>query len=303
MAPTDLSAALPAPAHPMARTGFGKRTAGGSDARRPDTLADFAHLAPREAYLAAYIDRLPEGAAIDVKTLAKVQPLYGQQAVRSALRELSRTGHLRRVGGLSDGPTTQHVTRTYFSRTAHDEDWWAAALDVRPSSPPQDAPEPAPAERRSAAYDALAGLGQRDHRLVLSTAECAELEPTAAQWLERVGAAGFTQAMVSGLPPAVYSSAGLLRARLARKLPPERTSPPEPGRWRLECTECGVPGEPAALPGGLCRPCREEPAPSPEPAGALTGEAVRTWTAALRAAGGLPRNETAAPAPKGEYPR
>lgn len=304
MASTDLSPALPAPAHPMAKSGFGKRTAGDPDAQRPHALADFAHLPPREAYLAAYIDRLPEGAAIDVKTLAKVQPLYGQQAVRSALRELSRTGHLRRVGGVSGGPTVQHVTRTYFSRTARDEAWWAAALELRPSSPPQEAPAApaapsvpsAPVERRSEAYDALAGLGQRDHRLVLSAAECAELEPSAAQWLERVEPAAFTQAMTSGLPADVYSPAGLLRARLTRRLPPERSAPPAPRGWRLECTECGVPGEPAALPGGLCRPCREEPDPPAEPVGTLSGDAVRTWTATLRAAAGAHRDRAAADA-------
>lgn len=304
MASTDLSAALPAPAHPMAKSGFGKRTARvESDGRRPDTLTDFAHLPPREAYLAAYIDRLPEGAAIDVKTLAKAQPLYGQQAVRSALRELSRVGHLRRVGGLAGGATVQHVTRTYFSRSARDESWWTGFLDVRPYAAGSDgAPEEPPREsspraHRSEAYEALAALGQRDPRLLLSATECAELEPLAAQWCERgVRGAQFAYVMTSGLPSDVHSPAGLLRRRLTDKLPPEPGPVrQEPGprsaspRWRLECTDCGVPGDPAALPGGLCRRCRDEPSSAAEQRPGLSGAEVRDWAMVLRDAAGRPR--------------
>lgn len=95
MAYENLSAALPAPAaHPMAKPGYGKRSA---PDQKPPRRGDFDHLAAREAYLAALLDRLCENAAMDAKTIAKAQPLYGQQSVRSALNELSRAGHLRRV--------------------------------------------------------------------------------------------------------------------------------------------------------------------------------------------------------------
>lgn len=64
MADAKLSAAfLPAHAspHPMANPGYGKRSA---PDQRPRTAHDFAHLPPREAAIAAYLDRLPDGADI-----------------------------------------------------------------------------------------------------------------------------------------------------------------------------------------------------------------------------------------------
>ncbi|MEU7168442.1 hypothetical protein AB0A70_28000, partial [Streptomyces morookaense] len=60
------------PAPPMARPGFGKRSV--PDDQGPRTGAAFAHLPPREASVAAHIDRLPDGAAIDIKTLSKEHP-------------------------------------------------------------------------------------------------------------------------------------------------------------------------------------------------------------------------------------
>ncbi len=290
MAYVDFNAALPTPAHPMAKPGFGKRT---PDTEQPEHIpsrADFAHLPNREAYLAAYIDRLPQGAAIDVKTLAKSQPLYGQQACRSALRELSRAGHLRRVGGLVGEGRPQHVTRTYFSRTARDEQWWAAFLDGRQPSAPTSVSEPPRVSEpsRTEAYETLAGLGRRDPRLVLSSAECAELEGAAGEWLARdADAERFAYAMTSGLPPVVHSPVGLLRRRLVVKLPPVLAAPrpsvppqpPAPVRLRPECTDCGRPGTPESLPGGLCRPCRAEPAP---PRDGLSGDEVRRWAARVR---------------------
>jgi hypothetical protein len=55
----------------MANPGYGKRAASG---QLPRTNYDFAHLPPREAAIAAYLDRLPDGADISVKTLAKQLP-------------------------------------------------------------------------------------------------------------------------------------------------------------------------------------------------------------------------------------
>ncbi|MGH3312976.1 MAG: hypothetical protein ACRDP3_20730 [Streptomyces sp.] len=294
MASTDLSVAAPASAHPTAKPGFGKRVAAGQPGRRPE---DFAHLPVREAYLAGFIDNLPEGAAIDVKTLAKTQPLYGQQACRSALRELSRVGHLRRVGGSLGEGRPQHVTRTYSSRRARTEEWWTEFLDGRQdvgcvrrgsdTQPTGAAATTSARSQRSEAYEALADLGRRDPRLVLSATECAALEESAAEWLRRgIRGPRFAYAMTSGLPPTVHSPAGLLRRRLADKLPPEPAAAaadssaesPAP-RLRLECTDCGVPGTVEALPGGLCRRCREEP--EPERMG-LTADQVRRFAAQAR---------------------
>lgn len=297
MAYENSISALPAPAHPMANPGYGKRAAPGEpgQARRSP---DFAHLPPREAYVAAFVDRLPEGAAMDVKSLAKVLPLYGQQAVGSALNTLSRAGHLRRVRQLAEtGDTgTRWVFRTYWSRVARDDEWWtrfltddgaggldgpalpAAPASVRTGTPvpvsdgAPGPPAPAPATARSTAYQALAQLGRIEARLTLSAADCAALADLAASWFERGATLDrFTSALSSGLPDVVYAPHALLARRLRDKLPPEpaRDPAPVPGpvsgpapspahglrRTILECTECGVPGRPQALPGGLCRAC------------------------------------------------
>ena len=139
MAYPDLIAALRLPAHPMARSGYGKRSV---PAQEPYQQQDFAHLPMREGCIAAYIDRLPEGSAIDTKTLARELPLYGQQAVRSALRNLSEAGHLRRVRETTQGTTgTRHwVQRTYFSAEVRDDAWWTAYLGNGTAEPPVEAP-------------------------------------------------------------------------------------------------------------------------------------------------------------------
>ncbi|MFF8614884.1 MarR family transcriptional regulator [Streptomyces sp. NPDC015350] len=97
--------------------------------QRPPLEGDFAFLPDRERHIAGYIDALPDGAVMDVKSLAKVLPLYGQTAVGSALRALSVAGHLRRVRELNgEGNQVRWVTRTYWSRIAHDNEWWNAFL-------------------------------------------------------------------------------------------------------------------------------------------------------------------------------
>lgn len=99
----------------MAASGFGKRSA---PDQAPRTRDDFAHLPAREAAIAAHIDRLPDGAAVDIKTLAEEIPAYGQQAVQTALNNLSDADHLPRIRETGGEGRTQWVTRSYFSRTA-----------------------------------------------------------------------------------------------------------------------------------------------------------------------------------------
>ncbi|MFG2613287.1 MarR family transcriptional regulator [Streptomyces anulatus] len=313
----------------MAKPGYGKRS---TPEQRPRTRHDFALLPTRERYVAGFVDHLPEGAAMSVKTLAKQLPLYGQQAISTALTALSVAGHLRRVrcAVVGAGDETRWVFRTFWSRTAHDNEWWntylatekaaqaaapvqeAPALDTAPPpswvpaeqpSPPPPGPEsprtdqtpeptPVPHQRTPAqapdieppppapgtapatphaagpspAYLALARLGRDDHRLTLSADDCAALEAQAAQWLDRgVSIDYLTHALTAGLPAQVDSPLGFLRRRLNDKMPPRLPtagSPPPgapaPARHLLvECTDCGRPGPPQALPDGLCRPCRE----------------------------------------------
>ncbi|MFE0043170.1 hypothetical protein [Streptomyces albireticuli] len=113
--------------HPAAVHGYGKRSVPDQATRRRD---DFAHLRPREASIATYIDRLPDGSSMDAKTLASQLPDYGQAACLTALRRLSEAGHLRRVTERikGDGGSWNWVTRTYFSRAARSDDWWETFL-------------------------------------------------------------------------------------------------------------------------------------------------------------------------------
>ncbi|MFJ2897563.1 MarR family transcriptional regulator [Streptomyces sp. NPDC087218] len=302
MAVADLSRAPHTPASPRpregarpnVRPGYGKRTI---PEQRPPHADDFALLPERERHIAGYIDALPEGGVMDIKSLAKVLPLYGQMAVGSALKALGVAGHLRRVRERSgEGGQVRWSTRTYWSRTAHDNEWWTTFLTTEPvpvpvpepvpvpvtvpqrrTAAPEPQPEPKPQpepdeERRpSRAFMALARLGRADARLALSAADCAELEQLAAEWFERgVGAEYLTSALTSGLPDSVGSPFGLVRRRLRDKLPPRlpaptpRPAPEAPVRRRLaECTECRTPGRPEAFHDGLCRPCRR---PEPGPA-------------------------------------
>ncbi|MFD8450799.1 MULTISPECIES: hypothetical protein [Streptomyces] len=282
MADKDSIAALPAPAaHPMANPGYGKRSAP-AEPGAPFRPVDFSHLPAREAYIAAYVHRLPEGAAMDVKSLTKVLPLYGQQAVRSALNFLSRAGHLHRVRGLAatgDGGT-RWVFRTFWSGTARDSAWWAGFLgcdvaveaaapveatpEVTSASEPQPAPV-TPDTHRATAYQTLARLGRVDPRLALSDADCHALTDLVVPWLERgADPVSLMKALTAGLPDAVHAPRGFVARRLRDKLPPmpmPQLTPdaPEPcllGRLMPECTECGVPGRPAAFVGGLCQGCR-----------------------------------------------
>lgn len=280
MADAKFSGAVPpahASPHPMADPGYGKRSAPG---QHPRGNSDFAHLAPREAAIAAYVDRLPDGADISVKTLARVLP-YGQCALRTALNTLHRAGHLRRGRErITDGGSGRWITRTWFTRTARDDDWWATFTR---GGLPEAAPERA-RPTRSRAFVLLAALGRTAPALSLSAAACAELAPLAAEWFAR-GATeeDVLRALTAGLPVPVHSPAAIVRTRLRDKLPPEpvRNTPPPPPRI-LECAECGVPGRPESLAGGHCGRCRGEAAPSRSTP--LTAATVRAHAAATRAA-------------------
>ncbi|MEU3561507.1 hypothetical protein [Kitasatospora sp. NPDC006786] len=275
----------------MAAPGYGKQSA---PEQLPRSARDFADLPAREAYLASLIDHLPDGAAMDAKTLAVLQPHYGQMACRSALTRLSAAGHLRRVRERVGDRQCRWVFRTYFSRTPRSDGWWARFLATGETSMPA-APDP-PVERTrnrtspaSAAYAALAGLGLVDHRLALSAADCAALEPLAAEWLDRGATIPlFTAALTASLPPDIHSPAGFTRRRLIDKLPPDRQPeerPRQPVRVS-ECTDCRTPCRPQVLLGGLCRACRSGSgtATPPPRSGGLSPTAVRAHAARARQA-------------------
>lgn len=218
----DPSPALPSPSHPMANSGYGKRPAGEED---PHADADFAHLLPRDAEVAVFIDHLDTGHAMGHKVLAAEHPRYGQGALRTSLSRITEAGHLRWIKEhitVEDG-SMRWVTRTYWSRTRRSAEWWArfarerhgkdvtrdhqpglarveeqsvaaepaaeepvaAAAVVEPSAEP-DAPEREPEpEPESAAYRALIHVRAADARMPLTEGDCRSLEPLAEEWLSR----------------------------------------------------------------------------------------------------------------------
>ncbi len=130
-------------AHPMAKPGYGKRSAPDQQVRTRD---DFTLLPTRERYVAGFVDHLPEGAAMSVKTLSKQLPLYGQQAISTALTALSVAGHLRRVRcAVGAGDETRWVFRTFWSRTARDNEWWNTYLAAENAAPAMSPAPVAPA--------------------------------------------------------------------------------------------------------------------------------------------------------------
>ncbi|WP_329223886.1 hypothetical protein OG352_19345 [Streptomyces sp. NBC_01485] len=273
----------------MASPGYGKRSAPGE---LPRANHDFAHLPPREAAVAAYIDRLPGGTDISVKTLAKTLP-YGQCALRTALNNLQRTGHLRRGRERveTESGSSHWVTRTWFTRTARDDDWWATF--IRGDLPESERSAEPPRPTRSRAHILLAALGRTAPALSLSAADCTRLAPLVEEWFAR-GATEETllTALTAGLPTPIHSPAALLQRRLADKIPPEPPAPrppaphtpgPRPPGRMLECAKCGIPGRTEALPGGFCGACRGEHAPASSDA-PLPASAIRAHAAGIRAA-------------------
>ncbi|MCF3119339.1 hypothetical protein IPZ68_06400 [Streptomyces arenae] len=265
----------------MAKTGYGKRLA---DDEEPHGEADFAHLIPRDAAIATFVDHLSDGAAMGHKDIAAAHPLYGQQAVRTSLRRLTEAGHLRWIKEhiTVEDNSMRWVTRTYWSREPKSPEWWAEFVRARHGRDVTDAyqpglartsePEPEPEPERtappepepSAAHRTLARLRTADPRMALSEAECKQLEPRAAEWLAR-GATpqDLTRALTQGLPPTVTNPGGLARNRLESKMPPK---PPAKTRARaarvtravLVCGLCEEPETTTELINGICAECHAE---------------------------------------------
>ncbi|MFE7114626.1 hypothetical protein ACFU99_04290 [Streptomyces sp. NPDC057654] len=268
----------------MAAVGYGKHAVSGQGPRK---ASDFAHLPRREAAIASYIDRVPDGTCISIKALA-AQLDYGQCALGTALRRLALEGHLRRF--TERLPGGKHVTRTYFSRAPRSDAWWAACQrgqdmdewqepEAKPAFVPEAESEPVaevatePVPRAERAYRLLMRLGEADRRLMLSAAECRALQPQVEEWLKRdLSGPHFTTQMVSGLPPVVGAPKRFVEKRIEMKMPPERWSPRRTPLV-LECVVCRTPGRPAALTGGVCDGCYGgvESAPGPVRYGAASG--------------------------------
>ncbi|WP_430378874.1 hypothetical protein [Streptomyces sp. B1-3] len=291
MAYSQLSPALPSPSHPMAKTGYGKRSAGDED---PHADPDFAHLSPRDREIAVFVDHLEEGHAMGYKAIAAAHPVHGQQFTRGCLKRLSNVGHLRQLREhiTVEDDSMRWVTRTYWSRTRRSEEWWAdfarqrdgrlvpedyqagLARPEEPESPasaqetveeaaPVDEP---PAGQPSAAYQVLADLRAADSRMPLSESDCRSLESLAAEWLSRGSTShDITRALTDGLPSPVTNPGGLARKRLENKMPPKKAKVRQRSALKARvdrvitaCLTCDEDERTAEIVGGLCRECRVE---------------------------------------------
>ena len=282
----------------MAKTGYGKRSAGDED---PHADPDFAHLHPRDAEIAVFIDHLDNGHSMAQKVLAAEHPRYGQQAFHTALTRITEAGHLRWIKEhiTVEDNSMRWVTRTYWSRTRRSPEWWAnfarerdgrdvtqdyraglartedgpsVAAELKPETetavPETDVPE---SEQPSAAYRALAALRAADPRMPLSESDCRSLEPLAAEWLSRGATPNdITRALTDGLPPTVTNPGGLARKRLETKMPPQKSditdtadAPTRPLRARvtrviMACATCDQDERTVQIDRGICEDCRKE---------------------------------------------
>ncbi|GGZ86227.1 hypothetical protein ACFOOM_16200 [Streptomyces echinoruber] len=254
----------------MAKTGYGKRSAGDED---PHADPDFAHLNLRDREIAVFVDHLREGHAMGYKAIAAVHPRYGQQAVRVSLGRIVLAGHLRwiREHITVEDDSMRWVTRTYWSRTPRSEEWWAGFVRDREGKDvtdrymsglvrvetadapeaadapgaadaleaPEAAAEPGPAaepeEQPGTAYETLAEVRAADPRMSLSDGDCRALVPLAAEWLSR-GATrhDITRALTDGLPAVVTNPGGFARKRLESKMPPKTPRTPKKAKIRQQ---------------------------------------------------------------------
>lgn len=185
-------------------------------------------------------------------------------AIGTALRALAVAGHLRRVRCRVEGAgQCRWVTLTYWSRAAHDNEWWVERLAGEATAPEREPvasvqsvvpqqrtpqaditalppsipsqPSPAPEGEQSAgvpkvvaapspAYLALAELGRREPRLALSAADRAALEPFAAAWFARGVSADY---LTRRSPPGFPSGSDHLSVWYAAA-PPTRCHPGSP---------------------------------------------------------------------------
>ncbi|MFE7048026.1 MarR family transcriptional regulator [Streptomyces californicus] len=196
MATQHHSPVPPAPAishaYPMAKPGYGKRNA---PDQRPPAREDFALLPARERYVAGFIDRLPQGAAMSVKQLAKHLPLYGQQAIGTSLNSLSVAGHLRRVrsrlttgtgagAAKGKGGEVRWISLTFWSRTARDNEWWntylATAHATQALAPADVAAPPPPWTPSTGASTPCTTADERQRPSTPTQAQAAQSTPEAA---------------------------------------------------------------------------------------------------------------------------
>jgi hypothetical protein len=217
-------------------------------------LAQHGELSLVAIGLATHILSLPEGAAIDIRSMAARFP-ESRERIAFALRELEVHGYLRRARErTADG---RMITRTY----AYDVPALCPAAPLSPRAagpgprrrpaPAEPVPSPAPVrpapvqavpvepvvaaaaaaapgppeasagECHDTAVALLVDLRRTDDRLTLSGRDVRRLAPAVTAWLDNGATPGAVhRTLTACLPPDVRNPAGLLGHRLREMLPP-----------------------------------------------------------------------------------
>ncbi|MFF7230163.1 helix-turn-helix domain-containing protein [Streptomyces sioyaensis] len=250
-------------------------------------LAQHRDLSLTAIGVGTHILSLPEGASVDIRTLAARFP-EGRDRIAFALRELEAHGYVERVRErTAEGRV---ITRTY----AHHAPAAPETADVtgprqgeagpspapeeprapEPPSVPEPVPEASPGAHHPTARALLVALRRTDDRLTLPERDVRRLAPAVAAWFENgATTAAVHRTLTAALPSDLKNPAGLLAHRLRELLPPplpvgretppafDRRAPlPPPFQTCDGCDRAFRAREP-----GRCRDCRGEPA-SGEPA-------------------------------------
>ncbi|GAA2409816.1 helix-turn-helix domain-containing protein [Streptomyces glaucosporus] len=258
-------------------------------------LAQHGELSLTAIGLAVHIQSLPQGARVDIRTLAARFP-EGETRIAAALRELEAHGYLERTRTRLPGGRIVTRTVSYNNPAARAgiprssvcltrpapvpvrvpvasavpdrpaEPAPAPAVPAPPPVPPSPLPEPRTTGnpvRERAATAILVELRRDDPRLLLSERDVRRLAPAVAAWLER-GAApdAVRRTLTAGLPAEpLRHPAALLAHRLTALLPPPLpaappSAPPPPRPDPLRnCDGCDRAFR--SPDPGLCRDCRE----------------------------------------------
>ncbi|WP_257032705.1 MULTISPECIES: hypothetical protein [unclassified Streptomyces] len=200
----------------------------------------------------------PNGWREDGRQMADTST-QGRGAVRRALKELKDAGYYRVDTVRLPNGTVRSEAHVFDTPQLTS----AAPVVPRPAagergtgrtvvpSVKNPAEEPTlPDEQTRKAVATLFRAIRPEPRLRLGEAEARQLAPLVTHWLERgCSEAELAHALLPGLPQPMHSPAAILRDRLQRKLPPERSAPP-PASY----AECGRCHDPVPRP-GICRSC------------------------------------------------
>lgn len=258
-------------------------------------LAQHRELTLTAIGLAVHIQSLPDGAKVDIRTMAARFP-EGETRIAAALRELEACGYLSRTRERL--PNGRIITHTVFHDRPGGSDAPPATVprQARTSQPrpgavrpvpaeapgapvPAEAPAPPPArpraapplpaprspdpERHRVAAALLADLRRYDERLVLPGREVDRLATAVAAWLERgVSPDAVRRALTSDLPSSPRHPAGLLAHRLTTLLPPPLPAAPPPRTLAPPLQNCDGCDRAFRAPApGHCQECRSAAGP------------------------------------------